>query len=84
MLHDAVARHGVALGRHRDDRALDAAQLAGDELVAGADALVGGQAEEHDVDLGKSLAHHVVEALAQQRARTVVSGSVHELSLIHI
>ena len=84
VLHDAVARHGVALGRHRDDRALDAAQLAGDELVAGADALVGGQAEEHDVNLGKGLAHHVVEALAQQRARTVVSGSVHEHQLVVI
>ena len=74
MLHDALARHGVALGGHRNDRALDAAQLAGDELVAGADTLVGGQAEEHDVDLGEGLAHHVVEALAQQRARPVVPG----------
>ena len=82
MLHDALARHGVALGRHRDDRALDAAQLACDELVAGADALVGGQAEEHDVDLGECLAHHVVGALAQQRARAVVSGGVHEHQLV--
>ena len=84
MLHDALARHGVALGGHRDDRALDAAQLAGDELVAGADALVGGQAEEHDVDLGEGLAHHVVESLAQQRARAVVSGGVHEHQLVVI
>ena len=82
MLHDAVARHSVTLGRHRDDGPLDAAQLAGDELVAGADALVGGQAEEHDVDLGEGLAHHVVEALAQQRARAVVSGGVHEHQLV--
>ena len=84
VLHDALARHGVALGRHRDDRALDAAQLAGDELVAGADALVGRQAEEHDVDLGEGFAHHVVEALAQQRARAVVSGCVHEHQLVVI
>ena len=84
VLHDALARHGVALGGHRDDRALNAAQFAGDELVAGADALVGGQAEEHDVDLGEGLAHHVVEALAQQRTRPVVSGCVHEDQLVVI
>ena len=84
MLHDALARHGVALGRNGDDRAFDAAQLACDELVAGADALVGGQAEEHDVDLGEGLAHHVVEPLAQQRARAVVSGGVHEHQLVLI
>ena len=82
VLHDAVARHGIALGRNRDDRALDGAQLAGDELVAGADALIGGQAEKHDVDLGEGLAHHVVESLAQQRARAVVSGGVHENQLV--
>ena len=82
VLHDAVARHGVALGRHGDNRALDAPQLTCDELVAGADALVGGQAEEHDVDLGEGLAHHVVESLAQQRARAVVSGGVHEHQLV--
>ena len=82
MLHDALARHGVALGRHRDDRALDAAQLACDELVAGTDALVGGQAEEHDVNLGEGLAHHIVESLAQQRARAVVSGGVHKHQLV--
>ena len=82
MLHDALARHGVALGRHRDDRALNATQLTGDELVAGADALIGGQAEDHDVDLGEGLAHHVVESPAQQRARAVVSGGVHEHQLV--
>ena len=82
VLHDAVARHGVALSRDGDDRALDATQLSGDELVAGADTLIGGQAEEHDVDLGEGLAHHVVEALAQQRARAVVSGGVHEHQLV--
>ena len=82
MLHDALARHGVALGGHRDDGPFDAAQLAGDELVTGADPLVGGQAEEHDVDLGEGLAHHVVEALTEQRARPVVSGGVHEHQLV--
>ena len=82
MLHNALARYGIALGRHRDDRALDAAQLACDELVAGTDALVGGQAEKHDVDLGEGLAHHVVESLTQQRARAVVSGGVHEYQLV--
>ena len=84
VLHNALARHGVALGRHRDDGPLDAAQLACDELVAGADTLVGGQAEEHDVDLGEGLAHHVVESLAQQRARAVVSGGVHENQLVTV
>jgi len=38
--------------------------------------VIGGQAEEHDVDLGEGLAHHVVESLAQQRARAVVGDLV--------
>ena len=84
VLHDALTRNRVALGGHGDDRTLDGAQLAGDELVAWTDALVGGQAEEHDVDLGEGLAHHIVEALAQQRAGTVVSGGVDEHQLVVI
>ena len=52
------------------------ARSRGDEAVARADLLVGGDAEDDDVDVGEGLAHQVVEALAQQGAGAVEAGGV--------
>ena len=67
MRHDRAAPGPLQLG-----------QLAGDEGVAGADLLVGGQAEADDVDLEQRLADQVVEPLPEQGARLVQPGGVDE------
>lgn len=65
----------VALGRQRDE--LGPLQQLGDlpdeELVAGADALVGRQAHADDIDLGPGLVDQIVEPLPQ-RPRPVQAG----------
>ena len=66
LLGQAAPVHAVALGDDRDDRgALGPLhrRAAGDELVAGADPLVGGDAETDDVDVEQGLPNHVVEPL---------------------
>ena len=68
----AIATTGVLLPR------CSSASSRGDELVAGPDPLVGGQAEPDDVDLEQRLAHEVVEPLAEQRAGLVQAGGVDE------
>ena len=67
---------GVGLGDHGDHRGAQLGEVTGDEAVAGADLLVGGDAEDDDVDVDEGLAHQVVEALAQQGAGAVEAGGV--------
>ena len=67
---------GVGLGDHGDHGGAQLGEVAGDEAVARADLLVGGDAEDDDVDVGEGLAHQVVEALAQQGAGAVETGGV--------
>src|SRR5699024_2381688 len=83
MLGQAVAADEIRLGDDGDHaRAAPAGahlgEVLGDEAVAGADLLVGGQAETDHVDLGERLAHQVVQPLPQQGAGTVHPGGVHQ------
>src|SRR3954447_15664976 len=81
LLGDLLLARGVGLGDHDDDGGRELAQLAGDEPVAGADGLVGGDAEDDDVDVGEGVADDVVEPAAQQAARLVQSRGVDEHQL---
>src|SRR6266508_3226754 len=68
----------VGLGHDGDHACFEPLDFAGDEPVAPADLLVGGQAEPDHVDLAPGLAHEVVEAFAEQGPRAVQPGRVHE------
>jgi hypothetical protein len=70
--------HQVNLGYHGDHPRLETGDFAADETVAAPDLLVRGDAQSDDVDLAPGLPDEVVEALAQQRARTVQAGRVDE------
>jgi hypothetical protein len=75
--HLLLARR-VGLGHHHDDRRRHLAQPAGDEGVAGAHRLVGGDAEDDHVDVGQGVADDVVEPAAEQAARLVQARGVDE------
>ena len=78
----AFARHAIALCRHRNHGASHRAQLASNELVSRSDALIRRHAEDHAINFGQGLANHVIEALTQQSARTVVSGRINQYQLV--
>ena len=82
MFKHAFARHAIALCRHRNHGASHRAQLASNELVSRSDALIRRHAEDHAINFGQGLANHVIEALTQQSARTVVSGCINQYQLV--
>ena len=77
VLAELLGGHEVGLGRDRDlGGALDLGHLVDDEPVAGAELLVGREADRDHVDLGQRGLHQVVEPLAEQGARAVQAGGV--------
>ncbi len=82
LLGEPLGVDQVGLGDDGDlGGLLDLGEFLDDELVAGAELLVGGQAEADHVDLGPGAADQVVEALAEQGARLVQAGGVDQHQL---
>ena len=83
-----VPGHLVDLGDddHQGGPRGDGADLLVDPPVPGPDRLVGGDTQADDVNLGVGVAHQVVEALAEQRARAVQAGGVdqHDLEALAV
>ena len=78
MLHQTIPADKIRLRCDGDDRSAHISQFTGDELVARSDALIRGKAKDHAIHFGEGLAHHVVEALAEQGPGPVISGGVDE------
>ena len=78
----AFARHTIALRCNRNHGASDRTQLPSNELVSRSDALIRWHTEDDAIDFCQGLANHVIEALTQQSARTVVSGRIDQHQLV--
>ena len=81
MFHQALSTHQIALRRNSNNRTTNVLQFAGNELVARTNTLVSRQTEDDDINFRERLANHVIQAFAQKRSRTMISGGINQNQL---